>query len=207
MSLHILILAGGRSSRMGQDKAKLTIDKQQTLLKHMLELVAELAAEQVYISRPYQQQTADESLTQMLAGLSGQMQIVYDPFEYRGPLAGIQACLQQLNVCDANSQLLVLPVDMPALALTDLQQLVDSSIKQNSACYFAQHFLPVTFHDLAQLQHLLNQLMLRPAKERSFRNLLNQLSAKSIEATDSQLGRLINLNTPEQWQTYLDNRN
>ena len=207
MSLYILILAGGRSSRMGQDKAKLTIDKQQTLLKHMLELVAELAAEQVYISRPYQQQTADESLTQMLVGLNGQIKIVYDPFEYQGPLAGIQTCLQQFNVCDANSQLLVLPVDMPALALTDLQQLVDSSKQQNNTCYFAQHFMPVAFYDLAQLQALLNQLMLRPEKERSFRNLLNQLSASSIDATNSQLGRLINLNTPEQWQTYLNNRN
>ncbi|WP_016957492.1 molybdenum cofactor guanylyltransferase [Catenovulum agarivorans] len=207
MSLYILVLAGGRSSRMGQDKAKLTMNKQHTLLQHMLELVAELAVEQVYISRPYQQQSGDLALTQMLTGLNAQTKIIYDPIEYQGPLAGIQACVKQLSDCSPNSQLLVLPIDMPALALVDLQQLVKSSQQKNTSCYFAHHFLPVSFYDLAQLQQLLNQLMLRPAKEKSFRNLLNQLPAMSIEATDSQLGRLINLNTPEQWQSYLANRN
>ncbi|WP_440905812.1 molybdenum cofactor guanylyltransferase [Catenovulum sp. SX2] len=209
MSLHVLILAGGRSSRMGQDKAQLSIDKHQTLLKHMLALVAELAAEQVYISRPYQQQTNDLTLAEMLVSNRAQAKVIYDPMEYQGPLAGIQACLPQVSHFDnkPNTQLLVLPIDMPALEVTDLQQLIKYSNQQSSACYFAQHFLPVVFYDLAQLQALLNQLMLRPAKERSFRNLLNQMSAASVEIKGGQLSRLINLNTPEQWQTYLANRN
>ncbi|EWH10049.1 molybdopterin guanine dinucleotide synthase [Catenovulum agarivorans DS-2] len=206
MSLDVLILAGGRSSRMGQDKALLQLDAQANLLQHLVSLVSELSVNHIYISRPFQQQLADSQLCQAL--ISDKLTFIYDKEEYLGPLAGIQTCLQFIQIAkNTDQQLLVIPIDMPALNSRDLAQLIASSGELKTSLYYADHFLPVVFYDLAQLSQVLNQIMLAASNQRSFKTLLAKLSAKTIAVSAQRRTRLVNLNTSEQWQTYLQSRN
>lgn len=91
------ILAGGRSSRMGTDKAFLRLGGL-TLLEHAIALAKEVCDKVVLVGdkqrlRPYGW-------------------VVQDKFEGRGPLAGIQAALSSESARFTN---LILSVDMPAI--------------------------------------------------------------------------------------------
>lgn len=109
MKFSAVILAGGKSSRMGRDKAWLEIDGQ-PLLARQIQIVREARAVEVFIS--------------------GRAEVDYAPFELpvlldagvdQGPLAGIE---RALSVC-TSSHLLVLAVDLPRMSAAYLQRLME----------------------------------------------------------------------------------
>jgi len=110
MEFSAVILAGGRSSRMGSDKAWLPFNGR-TLLARQIELVRELAPTEVFISG-----RADTDY----ASCGGR--VLTDRFPEAGPLAGIE---RALNAC-ASPLLLVLAVDMPHLRAEFLGRLLAS---------------------------------------------------------------------------------
>jgi molybdopterin-guanine dinucleotide biosynthesis protein A len=107
MSFCAVVLAGGKSSRMGRDKALLEISGQ-TLLERQIGLAREMGAEKIFIS-----------------GRAGQDYSVFgcralrDKFAGAGPLAGIE---RALAAC-ASPLLLVLAVDLPEMHAKVLRQL------------------------------------------------------------------------------------
>ena len=110
MKFSAVILAGGKSSRMGRDKAWLEIDGQ-SLLARQIQLVREAGAQEVFIS--------------------GRANVDYAEFDCRvlldrlldaGPLGGIESALAMAS----SSLLLVLAVDMPKMAQEFLCQLLFS---------------------------------------------------------------------------------
>lgn len=80
-----LILAGGASTRMGQDKAWLDLDGR-TLLEHVVEIVAARCRPIVVCARP----------GQVLPSLAIEHERVDDPLPGQGPLVGIVAGLARL---------------------------------------------------------------------------------------------------------------
>jgi len=108
MNFSAVILAGGKSSRMGRDKAWLEIDGE-TLLGRQIKLVRAAGASEVLISG-----RADQDYSQFSCPL------LTDHFPDAGPLAGIESALR---VCH-NPLLLVLAVDMPFMSAALLQTLV-----------------------------------------------------------------------------------
>ena len=92
--LSAFVLAGGRSSRMGADKAFLRLDGR-TLLERAIDLLHALTSE-VYIVGP-----ADK--------FAAFGQVIEDRYAGRGPLAGIHAALAASD-SDLN---LILAVDLP----------------------------------------------------------------------------------------------
>jgi len=88
------IIAGGKSSRMGQDKAFLVLDGK-TLIDHAI-AQAKSVAEEVFIVGP-------------AATFSAYGRIVKDIFPGCGPLGGIHAALRRSR----SEYSLVLPLDMP----------------------------------------------------------------------------------------------
>ena len=120
MSAHTaaLILAGGFSRRMGQDKA-LVAWRNQPLWRHVwarLKAQRPQAAEQIWINT----RTPSADYEQAIA--SGDLHgCVHDPetFAGLGPLAGMCAGLRHID-CD---QLLVVPCDTPKLPLDVLARL------------------------------------------------------------------------------------
>jgi len=102
------ILAGGKSSRMGQDKAFLRLGDR-TLLTHALELVGAVAGS-VWIL----------GSAEKFAALGS---VVEDLYPDRGPLAGIHAALTQTRT-DLN---LIIAVDLPFLRSSFLNYLLSQS--------------------------------------------------------------------------------
>jgi molybdenum cofactor guanylyltransferase len=108
MNFSAVILAGGKSSRMGQDKAWLQIHGE-SLLRRQIRLVREVGANEVLISGKV---NADYS--------SFGCRVLHDRFVDAGPLAGIESALAAAS----SSLVLVLAVDMPRMQAPLLRQLL-----------------------------------------------------------------------------------
>ena len=101
----LLLLAGGKSSRMGSNKAELLYEGR-TFLAHILEKARALGIEKCYVSG----YASDEK----------EVITVWDQFPDRGPLGGIHACMQVMDT----PYCLVLPVDTPKLPVEILERLL-----------------------------------------------------------------------------------
>ena len=110
MSTTGIVLAGGRSTRMGQDKASLPFGDE-TLLSRSIRLVGSVADTVIVVARP----------DQSFAKLPPSVRIVHDPIENLGPLAGIAAGLgastTELNV--------IVACDMPLVNPAVLRRLIE----------------------------------------------------------------------------------
>jgi len=107
MNFSAVILAGGKSSRMGRDKAWLIIEGQ-PLLARQIQTVRETGASEVFIS-------GRDGVDYAEFGCP----VLHDGFLDSGPLAGIE---RALAVC-ANPLLLALAVDMPCITSDVLRML------------------------------------------------------------------------------------
>src|SRR5579875_3832675 len=92
------VMAGGKSSRLGRDKALLTIDGE-TLLARALRCVASVTAEQLVIGPPER------------AAQAPGVRVVPDAYPGSGPLGGIYSALQAAS----HDSVLVVACDMPFL--------------------------------------------------------------------------------------------
>ena len=109
MEFSAVILAGGKSSRMGCDKAFLEIGGQ-TLLTRQIQLVRAAGAAEVFISG---RAGVDYSA-------SGN-RVLTDKFPDAGPLAGIASALEAMT----SPRLLVLAVDLPGMTADFLRTLAE----------------------------------------------------------------------------------
>ena len=100
-----LLLAGGKSARMGTSKAEL-IFEDKTFLQHMLDKARALGIKKFYISG--------------YAATRADVVIVPDRYPDRGPLGGLHACMKAMDT----PYCLVLPVDAPKLPVEILEALL-----------------------------------------------------------------------------------
>ena len=107
MNFSAVILAGGKSSRMGRDKAFVEIGGQ-ILLARQIQLVREIGACEIFISG---RADADYS--------AFGCPVLKDKFPDAGPLAGIERALDALS----SPLLLALAVDLPDMSAGWLRQL------------------------------------------------------------------------------------
>lgn len=107
MIFSAVILAGGKSSRMGRDKSLLEVDGQ-PLLARMIQLARDMGADELFISG-----RADKDYSAFGAP------VLRDNFQNAGPLAGIETALRK----SSSPFLLVLAVDMPEMSADLLRQL------------------------------------------------------------------------------------
>lgn len=114
MNLSAVILAGGKSSRMGRDKAFLEYEGQ-TLLERQIALARAAGAGEIFI--------AGRSDTEYVRF---DCLILHDRFQNAGPLAGIERALDSASA----SHLLVLAVDLPGMELNFLRRLL-SACREN----------------------------------------------------------------------------
>ena len=101
----LLLLAGGKSSRMGTNKAELLYEGK-SFLENIIEKAKCLGLKELYISG-YQGKYED-------------VQVVYDIYPEIGPLGGLHAGLMSAQT----SYCLVLPVDIPQIPVTFLEELI-----------------------------------------------------------------------------------
>ena len=101
----LLLLAGGKSSRMGTNKAELLYEGK-SFLENIIEKAKCLGLKELYISG-YQGKYED-------------VQVVYDIYPEIGPLGGLHAVLTNVQT----QYCLVLPIDIPQIPLAFLDELI-----------------------------------------------------------------------------------
>lgn len=195
--VHSLILAGGRSSRMGTDKAMLPIDGK-PLLIHLTGQLIELT-ESVTIAAGSSDRVAAyrEALADIEREVSGgRLRFVADAYPDDGPLAGLHAGLSELP----EGYVFVIACDMPAVSEPLLARLIEEAGRSGEDVI---HVLDQPFH---ALYHTRVTAVLQEALEnQSFRvmQLLRGLNTATIP-DDESLEGLTNLNTPEDYRNYIN---
>lgn len=169
-----IVVAGGASSRMGEDKALLQVGGR-TQLERTVQLLKSSGCQQVVVSR-----NADGFISDTVSG--------------RGPLGGV---LSALPHC-LHEWLLIVPVDMPLLACEALLNLM----KQPCPSYFSGTPLPCLLPNDALLQQYLTQQLSGENGDRSVRGLLSHMQAQPLEWPLTY--QLQNTNTPQQWRHALE---
>jgi molybdenum cofactor guanylyltransferase len=115
-----VVLCGGRSRRMGIDKATLKTCDGHTYLDRAVSRLAQVS-EEIWISRQ-----ADQAWTHPLATRS-----IIDPLIDGGPLIGICQCMRQAHAtarqpkATARAAVMFCPIDLPDLEVVHLQALID----------------------------------------------------------------------------------
>ncbi len=188
-----IVLCGGKSSRMGRDKATLPFGPELMLQRVVRIVSAAVDASSVIIVA---------SPSQNLPNLCGQVAIVRDDRPYRGPLAGLAAGLLALpheidaiyaTSCDV-------PLLKPDFVFRMFEQLGDSEI---AVPYDGEHF-----HPLAAVYRptvLPSALQLLAADELRPRTLFARVKTQlvpvqSLREVDPELHSLMNLNHLHDYQ-------
>ncbi|MFA3792314.1 molybdenum cofactor guanylyltransferase [Aliiglaciecola sp. SL4] len=177
-----LILAGGRSSRMGVDKSTLSLSGE-SFLQLAIKRFESIGINNYVVS--------SNSLEGAMA----------DRLFDKGPLAALDALLSlpqsRLNDVDG---VLVVPIDMPLFPAANLKQLALQGTEFQCACYFRSHPMPF----FIQLDPLFTATLKQQIEsdDRSIFSLLKKLSAVEINYNEGQIAKdaFYNVNTPEQMQ-------
>lgn len=176
------VLVGGHSSRMGRDKARLSLNSH-LLVEDVAKKVAKVAGNVALIGDPARYSDLPfECIPDLHAGL--------------GPLAGVEAALARARA-DLN---LILACDMPGLRCEWLDRLVTTAEQSSALCCAAQ--------DIGGALHPLCAVYRRdclPLVERALAarrlkllDLLSTLNATAVKMPVS----LENVNTPQDWQRW-----
>ncbi len=183
-----IILAGGKSSRMGQDKASLK-HQGQSLLERQLDL-AKPFCEEVYVSSSH---TRHE--------LSGTSRIP-DRDQGEGPLMGLYSCLLHSQT-DWN---LVMTCDMPDITGKDINQLMDHRKEGIKIICFSHQDRIFPFPGWYHRSLLRDLKDLLDSGQRRMTRFIDTHDHHKVKPNPETLKHLINLNTPEaydHWQKSL----
>ena len=187
--LYCVVLAGGRSSRMGRDKAGLELDGE-TLLQHSLRLLQDSGAGQIFIS-----------------GRVEGHDWIPDLYPGSGPPGGVLSTLDWIRKNSGldDSLLLVIPVDMPLLTVDVLRKLTEGC-GDAAAARFPNEVFPCVFRTSEALYRHLRELFeesTEPGGKRSMKALFDFTQAKQIDRLGLPDGVFMNINYPEEWEEFL----
>jgi len=188
MRYNAILLAGGLSTRMGQDKAMLS-QSGVTLLQLAYNKITEVM----------------KSMTDSHIAISGNYPEYFgitDLREKRGPIEGIWSCTRETKY---NTAVLVFPVDMPLLMSKQFKLLfaqIEQEHLQDSGVEFIQfedREMPFVFIYNKKTEKLLDAVRNQESNsKRSIRYFKLLLYGKVIVATE--LSHFINVNTPAEWK-------
>ncbi|NQY47763.1 MAG: NTP transferase domain-containing protein [Colwellia sp.] len=205
-----VVLAGGLSSRMGQDKAQLT----------RLKIGADISVKPVSNMLDFSKQLLSDAGIKDIV-VSGDNYQIPDLVPCSGPVGGIYSVLAHYPEHLQPKALLLLPVDLPLMTAADLAKLRLKGELSHKATFFSDgqkqaHHIPLYLPNNAFLQLFLAQAFQRESllalgNEKSNRSghknnkngpsvraLLEQVPHQAITSPKNQA--LFNTNTPEQWQ-------
>lgn len=172
----VLILAGGRSRRMGTDKARLPM-ADGTLLDWQRGRLAALG------------------LGVWHSGPGGIVDLWPD---FRGPLAGLYSALMQRPEVDF---WLLVPVDMPALPVERLSALQQQMHLESVPVAYENSPLPLAVPATATLRDTLATWLNQTDGPRSLRALMSHFNGRWLAEPLGEHDRL-NVNTPEDWADF-----
>ena len=170
-----VILCGGKSSRMGQDKSCLRLGDT-TLLE---------------VTRQHLAAVTSDVVT---AGKDGCDFV--DAYEDKGPAMALFSLLEQADIEDG-ARLLCMPVDMPLCSSACLQATLDASRRNDKSVYAQDAVMPLVLRFSSDGYR---QLQERVSGNHSL-SLRGLLSCFDGEAADLQAfgNELMNVNDPDDW--------
>ena len=173
-----VVLAGGRSSRMGRDKALLPWQGR-PLIEHQIALLQAAGVDNVRVS-----------------GDRPDYQGIADPTTHAGPLSGIAG----IAAVSQDSELLIIPVDMPRLQPSLLRRLMTEAT-QFGCTHFIDRVLPMRLRLDASCRAALATLMAADDdRARSLRALQERVGTSEISLSADEAKQLIDCNTEETWR-------
>lgn len=188
MRFNAILLAGGKSSRMGQDKAKLMLQNVsllQTTFTKLSKVLDSKSDSKVVVSGDYPE-----------------YQGIIDEKPTRGPIEGLWSCTRNMKY---NSAVLVCPVDMPRLSIEQFQILFEEFEKNHNLnseiqyIQFAGWELPCIFIFNEHSETILaNVRDSEDTSKRSIKYFKSLMRGKFISAPKEST--FMNVNTPDEWQ-------
>jgi len=182
MKLLGVILAGGKSTRMKQDKALLKLQSESLLHQQFVLLETLLGEGNVLVSgdRPDFPHIKDLS-----PGL--------------GPIEGLRAICHHLVNQGYERSLLVIPVDMPFMSIEGLRLLTTHKSESDVSTFWHQQ-LPALFRDVKrtinEIESLKKEICINSIRDYSFCELFKRLKVDHVVMKDSK-NFFTNLNSPE----------
>jgi molybdopterin-guanine dinucleotide biosynthesis protein A len=190
-----IVLAGGRSTRMGRDKAWLPFGDE-TMLMRVVRSVGSVSDELIVVARP------GDDLP--FPGLPAR--VVFDPVADLGPLAGIAAGLSS----SATVINLIVACDMPLIRPPVLQRLIELRGDADICVAVAGgHASPLCAVYRAGVGAVAAELL--ASGERRVMALLDRVETKRVDAAvfrdlDPEFETFISCNTPEAYAALLARR-
>lgn len=173
-----IVLAGGRSSRMGRDKALLHINGL-PLIEHQMQLLRDAGIDDVRVS-----------------GYRPDYAGIEDAVVDAGPLGGLAGVAVAMDDAD----LLVLPVDMPCIGVGLLQRLCGADAEARCV-RFGQRVLPMRLClDVTTRTAVENLLSDPDPRARSLRALQAHVGVRELALQDGDEACFVDCNSPSDWQ-------
>lgn len=177
-----IILTGGYSSRMGQNKAELDFHGV-SLLRHQVNKICTLGVEDIVIAGDCTPITGTRAVT--------------DVYPHRGPLSGIHAGLMAIY----EPRALVLAVDTPLVPLETLKDLMKKHGGGISVLSHGAELEPlIGVYDKALFKACEDILH---GENSSLRRLFQMAGVSTVEYTGDP-ALLLNCNTPEEYRKILE---
>jgi molybdopterin-guanine dinucleotide biosynthesis protein A len=190
-----IILVGGRSKRMGRDKAHLPLPGKErvTFVAYLASLLTSQCSEVLLVARDATQ-AADYALPHV--------HIVTDQVPDIGPLMGLYTGLSAMHASHALVTAVDMPFVQPAMVTFLLSQPLDNALLVPIVNDIPQVLLAV--YPRAALPAIEERLQ---AGRRDPRSLLDVAKVRYIEEAqlrkvDAELRSFVNINTPEEWKQY-----
>lgn len=177
MKIAGVILAGGKSQRMGTDKSELLYNGK-PLINNAKELLMDLGLTDVFVNSQYG---------------------IPDTIINKGPLGGIYSCLLTLREFD---KILFIPVDMPCLSTQALGYILHEG-KFNS-CHFENHPLPCLLENSNSNKKIIEKQLV--GDDFSIRSTLKGIGATSLTNNFGETV-FININEPKDWLRFIKKGN
>lgn len=181
-----VVLAGGKSSRMGVDKAGLVF-RGQTLLAYQYQKIASvLGCENVVVSGNYPL-----------------FRHVLDRDMGTGPLGGIASVVRTFFQAE---YFLFLPVDMPYMAEESLRRLVQAATSdlQFNCWKYTKSEMPFVLRNTQGVDSILNEVCSETRHRRSVRNFCGLMGCCDIEYGELRKEEFLNANTMKEWNGVLN---
>lgn len=177
-----VILAGGKSSRMGQDKACLEVNGETMLLRNK-NLLKRVGVSKVLVC-------------------GGQHSCIEDIYPGIGPMAGIHSALEHFKTYRKSydktqfKALLIIPVDMPLLNEQILKEIILCGASLQSALRYKDSPLPLLL-PITEENFVSAQRVVKGEGKHSITRFLNFINCSSITTTDQQA--FMNTNDYKTW--------
>ena len=183
MKLSGIIIAGGKSSRMGADKTRMQFNDK-TFLEHAVDLLKDFT---------------DEIIISINRETDLGIHTVKDEIPDIGPLGGLYTALKNIQ----NNAAIVIPVDTPLLSKDVLKYLIENYSEHYQACIFEVNgkteALVGIYHQniLPEIEEQIRK------KDYKLQNLLQKSVARKINA-DIFAADFVNINTKENLEKILN---